>query len=45
MVGKKKLVVVEGLSLDEQKVGKPEFSSVWHLGDLFEPVALSTYQE
>lgn len=42
MVGEKKPVVVEGLSHDEQKVSKPEFSSVWHLGDLPEPVALST---
>lgn len=38
MVGKKKRMVVEGLSLDEQKVDRPEFKRVWHLGDLFEPV-------
>ena len=42
MVGKKKLMVVEGLSLDDQKVDRPEINSVWHLGDLSEPVALST---
>lgn len=34
MVGKKKLMVVEELSHDDQKVDRFEFNSVWHLGDL-----------
>lgn len=42
MVGKKKLMVVEGLSCDDQVADRPEFNSGWHLGDLSEPVALST---
>lgn len=42
MVGKKKLMVVEELSHDDQKVDRLEFNSVWHLGDLSEPVVLST---
>lgn len=41
MVRKKKMMVVKGLSCDDQKVDRPEFNSVWHQGDLSEPGALS----
>lgn len=40
MVGKKKMMVVKGLSCDE-KGDRPDFNSVWCQGDLSEPRALS----
>lgn len=42
MVGKKKLMVVKGLSRDDWEVDKPEFNSVWPLADLSVPVVFST---